>query len=310
MSWLSKTLKGAAKILPAAASFIPGPWGKVAGAVGGLIAGGEDDRRAGNYAGQIDAQSQAMLGLVNKYYEPLLMQIMQQGGYNPQTGAYTQRTLNTPTGPVGDVYGLQALASSVNPYDTSSQSLAMNQIKSNSARAYNQAADALGGIDSSARNSALMRLRGKQASEIANTGTDMALRGAEWRANTALAGEEETFNRLYNRGVTEFNQSQQGLGNLTDILRSLDAMRQGGIGQLGGLQGIYASKAGNTASGLGDLGNILSSSGILDSIFGKKRAPTAGAGRSGTNQMGGFGYTGLDSIMSGGGKPLDLGIFS
>lgn len=273
-------------VLPIAAPFLPGPWGAVAGAVGGLMQGAEADKRAGAYAGKIDEQTKAMLSLVNEFYRPILEQM-----------AASARTPLTPGSPApsGDPYNLAGRAGALNPYGESTRNAILAGDRSATARAYQDAAQLarsdLAGTGVSMDSTvapAIARIRSDQARQQAQIGAGLLQRGAEWNADARIGAEQETYRRLRSLEDTNFDRSQQQFQNLSHILSNLSGLQTQGIGSYGGLQGMYATESGNTLKGLGDFSKVLADSGILDKVFGTKRPATAGSGRMDTNQSGGY----------------------
>lgn len=84
---LGKIFGGIAKsVLPVAASFIPGPWGKIAGAVLPAMIGGQAQGQADQSLQQAAGGDQVLAGVQAQYYPQLYAALAQQSGLGQNGG--------------------------------------------------------------------------------------------------------------------------------------------------------------------------------------------------------------------------------
>jgi hypothetical protein len=263
VSWLSKTIRGVGPLAGAAASFLPGPWGAAAGALGALGAvseGKATQKKADALTAQRQQAAQADLAQIDPFYRQLLPQLfsaagLTQGGLN-ENYADPFHLGNLLTDPYGDNLGdsrYRAYAEDTGRgFDTAAASL-LSDLNTRP------------GLNSGVIND-LANLRTEQGNSLAGARRDLRTQG-----------QQEAYERQVMSGNTAFNR-------LASLLPAIGGIRSNSLGTLGGVEGLYASEAQGQAQGLAGLLGTVANSGLLDNLFGnKKRAPSAGQSTLNTN---------------------------
>jgi hypothetical protein len=275
--FFSNVGKGVGKVAGFAAPFIPGIGGAIAGLAGGLMGQDDSQRKADKSAEQLGGYGNALtkMGMQNLplISDALMSQAGINGGkfdasYNPykplhdslySDGAITGRAtgLFDPASLTGDMLAQQEAADG--QYDN-----AVSAAKS----------DMLGrgfGFGSTIGDSNIASIRTAQAQEGAGARRNMLSRLLEQKRGYIIDQQGAGQNLL-----------QSGLGAKERALSSATSLATGnvsqGMGTLGGLQGLYQSKADNAAKGLGDFVQQVGKAGIFDQLFKKKRTQSGSLG--------------------------------
>lgn len=273
MSWISKALGGVGKaigkVAGVAAPFVGGPAGALLGLVGGLGQAGGDQKRADGAMGmsaeaiaQYRNDAMKALGMgdpnaafMNSQYTPVFQEMMRSAGIDPTTG--------------------QSVAG-YNPYQS-----AIDQVGNNRAAIYNQASEATDpafddavsaamadfegrGIGGSAVGAKVANIRRQQAQARAGVMRDIGINNQNQRLDLTKAGVDARMQNM--RGLAPFLMQNRELGSQMQgrMLGVLGDATQLQLGHLGGVQGLYQSRANQGQQALGGLADAFGKAGGFD----------------------------------------------
>jgi len=288
-NFLSDIGNGFRKILPVAQTVgnFFGPTGKMVsaglGLLGGLIGSGDDQKKADAAAAKQQEMANLLTGQYKQYSPALIDQMLRGSGYDPATGKYNENynPMDPALARFSDTAINDRAKSLYDPASANAQIAAYNEGKGNS---YDT------GVSNAYADAARRGFTGPDTATFGNVANIRAAQASDSNANM-----RDTFSRLMDARRNYTTQQQdmgtqiqtQGLtqkqNNTERGLTLLGGSAQSGLGTLGGLQGVYASNAQQSAKGVGDLMQEASKAGVFDA-FGRKvkKDPNTGGSLGGS----------------------------